>query len=186
MFDLATAKTRLNIVGFTQDVEIQAILDASLAVAEAYCKRRFNYAEETESIYHDSKGYLFLERYPIDVVETVTAENHTNVKYKTNSPAGYLDLHGRYTFEEVNVKYKGGYSVLPDDLVIALWGIFDGIWAASQGSSGPTAGAIESVSLTGVGTVRMSTGASTVSSGSSGAIPAMATAILSNYKRYMA
>ena len=186
-FDLATAKTRLNITDTLQDVEIQAALNASLAIAEAYCKRRFSYAAEVAHYYHVEAGYLFVDRYPINSVTSVVRDNgQSNIKYKVNKSSGFLDLHGRYTDEELQVTYSGGYQVLPDDLVIALFGIFDGIWAASQGSSGPSVGAIESVSLTGVGTVRMSTGGSTSSSGSSGAIPAMATAILSNYKRYMA
>jgi hypothetical protein len=190
MFDLATAKARLNIVGMLQDTELQAALAASLAVAEAYCKRRFNYAEETESVYHDSKGYLFLERYPIDHVTAVDAEGHTSVKYKTNKTAGYLDLHGRYSFEEVNVKYGGGYVTLPDDLLVALWSIFDGIWKAhfTSGSGTAPGGAIESVSLTGVGTVRFGKDGSGGATGApmAAAIPSIASAILSNYKRYLA
>ena len=185
MFDLATAKTRLNIVGAVQDAEIQAALDASLAIAEAYCKRRFKYSSETESVYHDSKGYLFLERYPIDHVTTITAEDHNAVKYKINKTAGYLDLHGRYSFEQVDVVYTGGYKVLPDDLIVALWAIFDGVWKSQTGGDG-TVGAIESVSLTGVGTVRMGSGNSGIAGVSSGAIPDLATAILSNYKRWLA
>ena len=186
-FDLATAKTRLNITGTTQDAEIQAALNASLAIAEAYCKRRFSFAAEVAHYYHVEAGYLFVDRYPINSVTSVVRDNgQSNIKYKVNKSSGFLDLHGRYSDEELQVTYSGGYATLPDDLVIALWGIFDDVWASTQGSSGPAAGAIESVSLTGVGTVRMSTGASTASSGSSGAIPAMATAILSNYKRYMA
>ena len=190
MFDLITAKNRLGIADATQDAEITAALSASLAVAEAYCKRRFNYAKETESVYHDDKGYLFLERYPIDTVERVAAEGHTGVKYKVNSPAGYLDLHGRYGFEEVNVTYSGGYKILPDDLLVALWAIFDGVWKAHFTSGGATApgGAIESVSLTGVGTVRFGSGGSSAAGGApmAAAIPSMASAILSNYKRYLA
>lgn len=46
MFNLATAKTRWNIVGTAQDAAIQALLDASIAVAENYCKRGFKYASE--------------------------------------------------------------------------------------------------------------------------------------------
>ena len=188
-FDLTGAKQRLSIavVDTSKDVEIQAALNASLAIAEAYCKRQFSFATEVAHYYHVESGYLFVPRYPINMVTSVVRSNgQSDIKFKVNKSAGFLDLHGRYTDEELQVSYSGGYVTLPDDLVIALWAIFDGIWGTSQGSGGPTVGVIESVSLTGVGTVRMSTGGSTVSSGSSGAIPAMATAILSNYKRYMA
>ena len=188
-FDLPTAKQRLSlaVADTSKDVAIQAALSASLAIAEDYCKRRFSFATEVARFYHVASGYLFVSRYPINVVTSVVRSNgQSDIKYKVNQSAGFLDLHGRYADEEIQVTYSGGYVTLPPDLVIALWGIFDGVWASTQGSSGPAAGAIESVSLTGVGTVRMSTGGSTVSSGSSGAIPAMAAAILSNYKRYMA
>ena len=186
-FDLAGAKTRLNITGTTQDVEIQAALNASLAIAEAYCKRKFSFAAEIAHYYHVEAGYLFVDRYPINSVTSAVRNNgQSNIKYKVNKSAGFLDLHGRYSDEEIQVTYSGGYATLPDDLLVALWGIFDGVWASSQGSTGPAVGAIESVSLTGVGTVRMSTGGSTSTGGSSGAVPAMASAILSAYRREMA
>ena len=185
-FDLTGAKARLGITDNAQDVEITAALDASLAIAEAYCKRRFKLQGSVETVVHDSAGYVFLDHYPIKTISSIVSENHTDVKYKINKNAGYLDLHGRYNFEEMEVHYEGGYPTLPDDLVVALFAIFDGVWASAQGNSGPTAGAIESVSLTGVGTVRMSTGASASTSGSSAAIPSLALAILSNYKRYLA
>jgi hypothetical protein len=186
-FDLAGAKTRLNITGTAQDVEIQAALNASLAIAEAYCKRKFSFAAEVAHYYHVSAGYLFVDRYPINAVTSVVRNNgQSDIKYKVNKSAGFLDLHGRYSDEEIQVTYSGGYATLPDDLIIALWGIFDGVWASSQGISGPSAGAIESVSLTGVGTVRMDTGGASAGAAASAAIPAMASAILSAYRREMA
>ena len=186
-FDLAGAKLRLNITGTAQDAEVQASLDASLAIAEAYCNRKFAYAAEEAHFYHVEAGYLFVPRYPIEQVVSVVRDNgQSNIKYKVNKSAGFLDLHGRYSDEELSVTYAGGYKTLPDDLIVALYSIFDGIWAASQGSTGPSVGAIESVSLTGVGTVRMSTGGSASTGGASGAVPAMASAILSAYRRELA
>ena len=186
-FDLLSAKLRLSITGTALDVEIQSALDASLSIAEAYCKRQFVYGAEEAHYYHVEAGFLFVPRYPIEQVVSVTRESgQSDIKYKVNSSAGFLDLHGRYSDEELSVVYAGGYKVLPADLVVALFDIFDGIWTASQGSAGPTVGAIESVSLTGVGTVRMTTGGAKSAAVSSGAIPALASAILSNYKRYIA
>ena len=185
-FDLAGAKTRLNIVGTAQDVEIQAALDASLAIAEAYCNRKFAYADVTEEAVFDGGGRLSLERYPVDHITKISAKGYTNQKYDLNKRAGLLFFHSYGFSEFVDVTYGGGYVTLPDDLVVALYSIFDGIWAASQGSTGPSVGAIESVSLTGVGTVRMSTGGSASTGGASGAVPAMASAILSAYRRELA
>ena len=186
-FDLAGAKTRLNITGTAQDAEIQAALNASLAIAEAYCQRKFSFTAEVAHYYHVSAGYLFVDRYPINAVNSVVRSNgQSDIKYKVNKSAGFLDLHGRYSDEEIQVTYSGGYATLPDDLIVALWSIFDGVWASAQGSAGQSVGAIESVSLTGVGTVRMSTGAPASTGGSSAAVPAMAAAILSAYRREMA
>jgi len=187
-FDLAGAKLRLNITDTTQDVEIQAALDAALSIAEAYCDRKFAYAAEEAHYYHVSAGYLFVPRYPIEQVVSVNRDSgQNNVKYKVNKSAGFLDLHGRYSDEELSVTYAGGYKTLPDDLIVALWGIFDGVWSSMSGSGGGgTAGAIESVSLTGVGTVRFGSGATPSAGGASGAVPAMAAAILAPYRRELA
>ena len=196
MFDLATAKTRLGIVGATQDVEIQAALDASLAIAEAYCKRQFTYAAEEAHYYHVEAGFLFVPRYPIEQVISVVRENgQSDVKYKVNKSSGFLDLHGRYSDEELSVTYAGGYKVLPDDLILALWGIFDVIWPVASGQGGGTVGGIESVSLTGVGTVRFGGGATSSGLGqtatavsetiSSGSMPNLSRNILQNYRRYL-
>ena len=185
IFDLATAKTRLNIVGTTQDGEIQAALDASLAIAEAYCKRRFSYAAEIAHYYHVEAGYLFVDRYPINSVTSVVRSNgQSDVKYKVNKSSGFLDLHGCYTDEELQVTYSGGYATLPADLEYALWGIFDGVWSNMNNAGSVSAGGVDKISLVGVGSISYDTG-SGASSGSAGnPVSGYAEAILSNYKRY--
>ena len=186
-FDLATAKTRLNITGTTQDAEIQAALNASLAIAEAYCKRRFSFAAEVAHYYHVEAGYLFVDRYPINSVTSVVRDNgQSNIKYKVNKSSGFLDLHGRYSDEELQVTYSGGYATLPDDLVIALWGIFDGVWSNMNNAGSVSAGGVDKISLVGVGSISYDTG-SGASSGSAGnPIYGYIEAILSNYVRYVA
>ena len=187
MFDLATAKTRLGIVGATQDVEIQAALDASLAIAEAYCKRKFSFATEVARYYHVASGYLFVSRYPINMVTSVVRSNgQSDIKYKVNKSSGFLDLHGRYADEEIQVTYSGGYVTLPADLEYALWGIFDGVWSNMNNAGSVSAGGVDKISLVGVGSISYDTG-SGASSGSAGSpIYGYIEAILSNYVRYVA
>ncbi len=40
-WDIATAKTKLGIVGTLQDTQLQADLDTALAIAAKYCDRKF-------------------------------------------------------------------------------------------------------------------------------------------------
>ena len=154
-YDLATAKGKLGITDATQDAEVQAVLDAGLALAEAYCKREFMYKSETVGYYHVEAGYLFVPRYPIQSVTSVTGEDNTSIKYKVNKNAGFLDMHGRYSDEELKVTYSGGYNPLPDDLIIALFEIFNELWRSHTAIGGSIApGPVTSATLTGVGTVR--------------------------------
>ena len=63
--------------------------------------------------------------------------------------------------------YEAGYQDLPADLVIALWGIFDVIWAQMQGGAAVAAGEIDSITIPDVGTIRYSNSTSGAKSGSS-------------------
>ena len=188
-FDLPTAKQRLSlaVADTSKDVAIQAALSASLAIAEDYCKRRFSFATEVARFYHVASGYLFVSRYPINVVTSVVRSNgQSDIKYKVNQSAGFLDLHGRYSDEEIQVTYSGGYRTLPPDLEYALWGIFDGVWSNMNNAGAVSAGGVDKISLVGVGSISYDTG-SGASSGSAGSpIYGYIEAILSNYVRYVA
>jgi hypothetical protein len=191
MFDLATAKTRLNISGTAQDAMLTAAVGAALAVAEKYCDRLFMYAAETVKFY-DFRGHvIFLPRYPIVAVISETGLPTTR---HVNGLLGAIELHGRHFIDEAVISYAGGYQVLPADLELALWLIFDGLWpqfnlpvSAGAAVSPGSVGAIASISVPDVGTLRFDNGGSSSNSGGSGAavgfIPATAVSLLEPYRR---
>ena len=189
-FDLAAAKTRLNITDTAQDVVIQAALDASVAVAESYCKRKFMRASET-NVFHWVDGVtLQFERYPINNVLAIrdtgngtATSSMTNSKYyEVYNSAGQIRFSGHIFSKSLEVDTDAGYAVLPADLELALWLIFDGVWKSLNSSGGSvSSGGIASISVPDVGTIRYDTGSSSSGSTNAGLIPATGIAILDNY-----
>jgi hypothetical protein len=158
MFDLATAKTRLTITGTAQDALVQAALDAALDTVERYLNRKLMYAAEVASYYYTEGETLFLDRYPVEQVVSIsqTSGGAAISKYKLHKSFGTILFPGRVGSDQIDVSYAGGYRVLPADLEMALWSIFDGFWPTISGASGSSvaAGAIESITIPDVGTVR--------------------------------
>lgn len=150
-YDLATAKTRLGITGTAQDAMIQSTLDGSVAIAERYCDRRLAYASETVKFYHFEGDTMFLPRYPI---EQVVSSTGLPAEVKIHHRLGTLEFHSPTFIEEAEISYAGGYQVYPLDLELALWGIFDTVWPAVNGGATVAAGAIDSITIPDVGTVR--------------------------------
>lgn len=182
MYDLATAKTRLNITGTTQDVELQVALDTALALAEQYCDRYFMHnATQKETFVHAYGTSISLKRYPLDADPTI-AGDRISYKFHTDWQNGLIHLDGGVADHELTVTYSGGYVALPVDLEYALWGVFDNVWGQMQsaGSSGP--GGIDSISLTGVGSIRYNSGGASGGSGD-GPIGPYAKSVLDLYRR---
>jgi len=193
MFDLATAKIRLNLVGNTsQDLILQSAINTVITICENYCKRKFTYAKETAKYYHDSAGYLFVSRYPIEQVLKIDSLNSgsQSIKYRVNKSAGYVDLHGRHTFEEIHVTYAGGYKIYPDDLTLAFWMVFDKVWEQLGTPGAGVTSDIKSVRLDDVGTINYQTSSThsvyTDKPGTGGMIPIAAINLLDNYRRELA
>ena len=184
MFDLATAKTRLNIVGTTQDVQLQAALAAALAIAEGYCDRYFMHVSgQTEVRTHVSGSSVSLMRYPLDGVPSISGDSNT-YKFHADLDNGVIHFDGRYVDHKLTIFYSGGYVTLPADLEYALWGIFDGVWSNMNNAGSVSAGGVDKISLVGVGSISYDTG-SGASSGSAGnPVSGYVEAILVNYKRY--
>ena len=188
-FDLAAAKTRLNITDTAQDVVIQAALDASVAVAESYCKRKFMRASET-NVFHWVDGVtLQFERYPINNVLAIrdtgngtATSSMTNSKYyEVYNSAGQIRFSGHIFSKSLEVDTDAGYAVLPADLELALWLIFDGVWNQLNNAGSGNTGGIASISVPDVGKITYSTGSSSSGNTNAGLIPATGIAILDNY-----
>lgn len=168
MFDLATAKTRLSITDTTQDALLTVGIDTALAVAERFCDRKFGYAAETVKFYHFYGDTLFLPRYPVESIVSVTG---LPTNYKVHNRLGMIDLPGAQSIEEATVSYTGGYKVLPPDLELALWSIFDNLWPSikSSGTSSLGSSAVASITVPDVGTIRFDNSGAGAGAGGAGA-----------------
>jgi len=191
MFDLATAKARLGIavVDTTKDALLSSAISAALSIAENYCDRKFLYAAESQKFNHFHGATMSLIRYPLVNVTSV-AKNGAGVSgYKVINSTGQIEFDHHVRHNEVTVQYTGGYTTLPDDLLLALWSIFDVIWGATPGggSGGAVGGqAINSITIPDVGTIRYESSGAAGSSGAGaagGLIDSVAAAILSFYRR---
>ena len=184
MFDLTTAKTRLNITGTTQDAELQGALDAALAIAEGYCDRYFMHTPtQVETFTHVFGKSVSLKRYPLDAEPTM-AGDQKSYKFHADWGDGVVHFDGGVVDHKLTVTYSGGYVTLPADLEYALWAVFDGVWSNMNNAGSVSAGGVDKISLVGVGSISYDTG-SGASSGSAGnPIAGYVEAILVNYKRY--
>ena len=189
MFDLKNAKDRLGIpsADTTKDAYITASIEASIAVAENYCKRYFMEKLETVEYVWVNAYTIQLLRYPVQSVHTLQVSGNSVPKYEVNKEAGLIIFNGRVSDKNIHIHVDAGYAVLPSDLELALWSIFDGVYAqVSSGGGGASTDGIDSVSITGVGTIRYkasgAAAAMAVKPGAGGAIPMLALNLLDNYK----
>ena len=193
-FDLETAKNRLNITDASKDDEIQLALDTALSVAENYCDRKFMFESSVvEDFIFKTNESFAVERYPIDKInssENESGQAVTDNLYTIDQDAGLVRFAKGCPNQSFKVNYDGGYKVLPLDIELALWSIFDKIWAMTQSSTGGgvVVGGIESVAITGVGSVKYSSGSSgddAIGSDNS-LISSMAYSVLKKYVRVLA
>lgn len=192
-WDLQAGKARLGIAAgdTTKDAFVTAALNASLALAESYCDRKFLYAAERATFNHPRGASLSLPRYPLEQITAVTGDTTgAAIKYHMESGTGLVILDGWAGGHKIAVDYAGGYKTLPDDLLLALWLIFDAVWQ-SISQVGGAAGALDgvkSLTVVDVGTVSYfeggASGASSAKGGAmGGAIPPVAAGILNLYRR---
>ena len=190
MFDLASAKTRLGIVGTAQDAAVTASLNAALAIAEQYCDRRFLYKRDTVAFYDARQRALILSRYPIDTVNSITSKQTgaaiASDSYHIHHWNGMVYFHGQPFFDEIQIDYTGGYATLPADLELALWILFDALWPSFSGGGGASGGgAIKAIRSNGASIEYDTSGGGVAGITSSGAtgLPVGAMAILNPYRR---
>lgn len=192
-FDLETAKNRLNITDASKDDEIQLALDTALSVAENYCDRKFMFdTNVVEKFIYKTNESFAVERYPIDKInssENESGQAVTDNLYEIDADAGLVKFAKGFPNQSFTVNYDGGYKTIPLDLELSLWSIFDKIWAMTQSSTGGgiVVGGIESVAITGVGSVKYSSGSSgddAIGSDNS-LISSMAYSVLKKYVRVL-
>jgi len=200
---LTEAKVRLGILpaNTAQDATITAVAGAALAIAEAYCRRKFALKAEVETFHHFRGRTLPLARYPIRSVTTVVSSTGASLQHEDARGLGHIEFAGMVYAERLTVNYTGGFdpAAPPADLWLALWTIFDYLWAqtpgggvaAGGGGGGVSAGGMKSFSIPGVISINYdestkgnTSGGAHISSGAT--MPPLAMSILDLYRREQA
>jgi hypothetical protein len=172
----------------SKDAALNISAAAVVALAESYCDRKFSYQGELEEFIHKDGHIISLRRYPIEAIKAISGDNAP--KYHLDKQNGLIHFDGHLHEHDLKVSYDGGYKdgEWPEDLLMAFWLLFDGVWGdygATGGGGTVKAGEIESVTVQDLGTVRFATGAkAVVSSGAYGDfMTPTVSSILSNYRR---
>lgn len=168
MYDLATAKLRLGkpVDPSTEDTMITLAMDAAMQFAESYCDRKFTSQVDSETFVHVQANTISLRRFPITTVNQITvdgnilAPNLYQVHYHADNQVGLIMFDAAIFCHALIVDYEGGFSVLPADLEMVLWRLFD--WAWGNISAGGTEGvqpigAVKALTIPDVGRVEFST-----------------------------
>ena len=185
-FDLATARIRTGTTTAPTDAELQSILDTALKLAERYCSRFFKNGTYVEEFRDRASRTLQLHAFP--EITSIVIEDY-NGKALDISQIG-LDTETGIVYggflagaRALEVTYQGGYVTLPLDLELALWGIFDNIYATMTATTvTAAAGGVSSITLADVGTVKYSTAGASSGNGGYGFIPLTSETILDLYR----
>jgi len=159
-FDLPNARVRtgLQITDNSQDETLKYCLDYALSAAEQYCDRYFAWKVDEASFYYSTSNAFQLPRFPISRIRSITAatgQSVTAMQYEIDYGSGMVIFDRALYRRHLKITYEGGYQYMPANLLAALWALFDATYsAASGGVQAVTAGALDSVTLQGVGTVR--------------------------------
>lgn len=185
----------------SRDAEIDLVFNMSLALCESYCDRKFLRVDgEEQEFTHFEGTTASMIRYPIIHVNSVGREESGAALnyYHVHKSAGLI-MFDHYVWAHLMIiNTDAGYSLdaaqdvdgvqLPADLEFCLWTLFDLLWPLHEsGSGGATnVGAVESITLQDVGTIRMNTDSSIVIGGDGsgfGFLPFSVTSFLSLYRR---
>jgi hypothetical protein len=173
-FDLSSARVRLGLAvsDVSKDEEIKLSLNVVLAAAENYCDRKFLQETEVAYYYEFSGKHILTKRYPITKVFEIRYDDAQKVfvplidkGLKVQHNIGKIILpHHLCNDPEVQVYFEGGYKILPPDLELALWGMFDATYATLNKSSSLPTG-VSSISIPDVGTISFGGGSGNTAGG---------------------
>lgn len=190
-FDLQTAYARTGLEETPENsAALTGVMAASLTAVEKFLNRLLPFAQETVEVLFQHSRSIQLSRYPVERIVAVSANAGG---YQLHNATGMILFAHNVCSERIQITYEGGYRQLPADLELALWLVFDALLPLAigdQGGAGSSgSNAVESVTITGVGTVRFATSSSSSSSTSGDPtsdlypqIPATAMGILRFYR----
>lgn len=188
-YDLETARVRVGLApdDTSQDAMLTTAMGASLSFAEKYCDRKFMRKLESEEFIHFNQAKVQLIRYPVESVSSVGRDNTAVTDYHIDKPDGRITFDGRINAHVLTIAYLGGYDVLPTDLEMALWRLFDSAYGEiSSGGSTAGTGQIKAISSAGAKiefNVGSSSGSVAAAGGANTPGGAFAASILDFYKR---
>lgn len=177
----------------SKDTVLEAAFNGSLALAETYCDRYFDYKDgEVEEFTFQADRSVSLMRYPLKSITSVVTKDGATVDpngYYPEKKTGLLYMTTGANDPQLTVTYSGGYETLPADLFQALLLGFDAVYAdltkTSTGGDAVPSGDVVAISVPDVGRVEFESFAS-ASSGQTAAfslLPSGATSILWLYRR---
>lgn len=186
----------------SRDAQLAAAWGQAIALCETYCDRKLEKATDTEELW-PARGSLLVRRYPIESVTSITDASGTVLEssaYQVIDLAGIIVRAGAMMGgggAPLEVVYVGGYEPLPKDLEFAVLAAFDAVWAATPGwgavSGAQSVGAVQKISIVGVGSLDLADSASSAASAGAGGqigaqpwgiLPISATSILSRYMNH--
>lgn len=189
-YDIETARTRagLESTDTSQDVMLTSAMTAALSFAENYCDRKFMRQLESEQFIHFGQCGVQLKRFPVESVGLVDADGKSCFDWHIDTLVGRVTFDGRVHAHILTIDYMGGYDVLPADLEMALWRLFDSAYGFIGSTSDSTgAGQVKAISSAGA-KIEFNVGGSSGlgESGPGGLGDAFSTTILDFYKRLYA
>lgn len=165
------------------DPQIDVGLAAAFDLVEKYLDRKLAYDSQVEEFVHTAAYTISLIRYP---VESITPTNDIKAKsYHLDKDKGLIHFDSYKRSHDMVISYTGGYKVLPEGLKLAILSVFDSLWGDISGSGGVSTGGIKTIKAGDLSVTYDSAGATSASSGTAmgGYIPAMAKALLDQYRR---
>ena len=211
--DPAILKARLGIPtdDTSQDPVIAAVAVQAQALAENYCDRAFDLADETDE-FPDVASSLQLRRYPVSEITgfwrvlrqygTPLADDRGSdvTSYRVDRARGLIWPTGWGCWsagpaQQFHVEYSGGYETWPPDLDWAVTSVFDLLWAETPGggveagAGGATAfDAVKRFSVVGAYSVELGSSGDASGGGGSGdnswgLLPPSITSVLDFYRR---
>jgi hypothetical protein len=176
--EAAAIRTRLGLAATVTDAQIDAAADYAKALLAAYMGRPLALGTYKARFHGAVLPTLLLPVYPVQKLNALAIGGRVQdvADWEVHGLAGLtarkgtLDRFSWNTPELIEVEYDAGYDPIPDDLLMVFYALVNTHLqgGASVGGGGLAAGAIESVTIPDVGTIRYATGASAAAKDTTG------------------
>lgn len=171
----------------SKDSDIDVAFLAATDILEVYLDRKLRLGSYTETKIHFFGTAVSLAAYPLAIDPTTLKPAvvlDPVIAFHADPETGFIHLDG-YTWQhKIEVRYDGGYDVLPPGLLLAFLSIFDAVWGSMFQGAAVGSGVVSRITVPDVGTISYDTGSTGGSGGGdAGLIPASAIAMIQPYRR---